>query len=269
IYGSVSVGADSYAGLSVSWGGQVGPRDMEISGPYNVAEGAFTPNFTATFEDVTAPTDTEPADPYQLPYTKRVVVSNQWSSWTENRYINSETLGEDDTETKLRLLSLTVDGDGTLTIKGDVTLVLTSYSEAMKIVGSGEIVLADDASLTIYVEGDVEIAGAGVLNTGAPEDFQLWSTSTTPDSQEIDILGSGTLSGIIYAPNSHLNVPGGTNLYGAAVVGSATFSGSGAFHYDESLKNKGFGGSSMEISSYSELTDADEREAVKNRFLAL
>ncbi|MFH1499349.1 MAG: hypothetical protein ABII82_16175, partial [Verrucomicrobiota bacterium] len=48
--------------------------------------------------------------------------------------------------------------------------------------------------------------------------------------------GSGTLNAVVYAPDADLTLPGHTDFSGAAVVRSARLTGSGAFHYDESLE---------------------------------
>lgn len=249
IYGKVAVGASSSAGLAMSWGGQVGPRGMPTSGPYNVATGALTTDFKASFETVTTPTGAAVQPAYVLP---RSVSGPPY-------YISSESFGTTGASTVLQMDSISISGAATLTIKGDVTVILPPSSTTLTIGGSGKILLASGASLKIYTPGSISISGAGFANSGAPESLQLWSTRNGSSGQNITLSGSGAFSGVIYAPDANLTAPGGTNFYGAAVVNRATFSGSGAFHFDESLKNMGSAGS-IGVDSYTELNTPADRD---------
>jgi hypothetical protein len=250
VYGSAAIGSDSYSGINVGWGGQVGPRDSSEWDPIDTtdlwmkdppgwkvstATGALTTGFTATFEDVSVPEEVSPTvtPAYTLPRTEQVLYSNQWSSWYQNQYVDTETIGEDGVSTQLQMDSLSVSGGATLTIRGDVTLVLPqSGINTFQVIQGGSLVLADGANLTIYTAGNTEISGAGLVNQGAPKNLQLWGTG---ENQTITFQGSGELSGVIYAPNADITLPGGTDLYGAVVGNAITMSGSGSFHYDESL----------------------------------
>jgi Tfp pilus assembly protein PilX len=249
IYGKVAVGATSSAGLAMSWGGQVGPHGMPISGSYNVAANALSTDFKANFETVTAPTGATVMSPYVLP---RSVSGPPY-------YLSTESFGAAGATTILQMDSISISGAATLTIQGDVTIILPpSATTTIGISGSGRIALASGASLKIYTPGSINISGAGIANSGAPQSLQIWSTTNGASGQTISLSGSGAYSGIIYAPDAALSSSGGTNYYGAAIVGSATFSGSGAFHYDESLKNYGSSGS-IGIDSYSELNTPADR----------
>jgi len=249
IYGKVAVGAASSAGLAMSWGGQVGPRGMPATGAYNLAAGALSTGFTASFETVSDPTGATVQAAYVLP---RSVSGPPY-------YLSAEAIGTTGGTTVVQMNSLTVEGAAVLTIKGEVTLFLpASAVTTLKIAGSGKIVLESGAKLKIYTPGDIDISGAGIVNASAPENLQIWSTRNgAAGVQNINLAGSGSLSAVIYAPDANLTMPGGTHLYGAAVVKQATFSGSAAFHYDESLVNFG-GNGSMKITGYEELeTPAD------------
>lgn len=223
LYGTVAVGSESEYGLEVSWGGQVGPRGMTGDGPRIVAPGAISTKFTATFEDVIAPATDATLPPYRLP---RNVNGPPY-------YISQESIGSPGATTSIELDSLRVEGAATLTIEGDVTLVLPASGDTVLVGGSGKIRLAPDATLTVYTAGNIKIAGAGIANPAASQNFQVWGTA--PITQKIEILGSGQFSGVIYAPNADLRVPGHADIYGAVVANRITMAGSGAFHYDESL----------------------------------
>lgn len=248
VYGKVAVGAATNAGLAISWGGQVGPRGMPISGSYNLASGALTTGFTASFETVTAPTGAAVTSAYTLP---RNVSGPPY-------YISAESIGTDGASTTLQLDQVRVGGAAVLTIRGDVTMVLPpSLIQTLIVEGSGRILLAPGATLKIYTPGNITVSGAGITNASAPASLQIWSTRNGSMGQTISLQGSGALNGVIYAPDAQLTLPGSTDFAGAAVVYSAQLTGSGAFHFDESLKNFGSGGS-LTISDYQELdTPAD------------
>ncbi|WP_221030616.1 DUF7305 domain-containing protein [Actomonas aquatica] len=249
LYGTTAVGSSLMAGLAMSWGGQVGPRGMPIAGPYNLAPGALTTNFTANFETVTVPSGATPRSPYVLP---RSVAGPPY-------YLAAETIGSPGATTYLQLDSMSVAGAATLTIEGDVTLYLPpSGITTLNVAGSGRIRLAPDASLTIYTPGNITVSGAGITNPSAPANLQIWSNRNGSLGQTIRLAGSGALNAAIYAPDADLILPGHTDFAGAAVVNSATLSGSGSYHFDESLKNFGSGGS-VAIDNYSELNTAASR----------
>lgn len=239
VYGSAAVGGATASALHMSWGGQVGPRDQNLFHEDDKFQlwakdppgwlvsqknhGALTTGFTATFEDVAAPEATIFNNPYLSP------------TWGEG------FLGADGATQVISLSRILVTGSHTLTIKGDVTLILPpSNTNVLKIEGSGKIRLAAGASLRIYTPGNIDISGAGFLNSQAPRNLQIWSTAAAA-GQTIALAGSGNLSGTIYAPNAHFTIPGGTNIYGAVVGKSFNMTGSGAFHYDESLIHLGMG----------------------------
>ncbi|MFP4540454.1 MAG: collagen-binding domain-containing protein, partial [Opitutales bacterium] len=253
VYGTAAIGGSSFRGLHMDWGGHVGPRnasdwdsadttDLWMKDPpgwkVSTATGALTTGFTATFEPVTVPADISPTTtaPYQLPRIEAVQKSNEWATWTENEYVYEETIGADGIATNLSMDSLRVDSNATVTIRGAVTLILPQGGfDTFEVVQGGSLVLAEGASLAIYTAGDIEISGAGLVNEGAPKNLQIWGLGE--ESQDITFQGSGALSGVIYAPNADVLLPGDTDLFGSVVGRNITMEGSGKFHYDESLVN--------------------------------
>tara|TARA_R100000027_G_scaffold9693_2_gene7024 strand:- start:46 stop:1551 length:1506 start_codon:yes stop_codon:yes gene_type:complete len=255
VYGTAAIGSLSYKGLDVGWGGQVGPRDQSewhssdtdrlwAKDPpgwkVSTQTGALTTGFTATFEDMTASRSapmgelTDSRASYELPYTYQKPVSNEWSSWTENVYVDEETLGEPGTSSVLELRELEVKAGATLRIEGDVTIYLPNENvTSLQVIEGGAIELAPDATLTIYTAGDVSVTGAGLFSEVAPQQLQLWGTSS--GSQEIEFLNNGQFSGVIYAPQASVRITGNSDLYGSIVCHDITLTGSGSFRYDESL----------------------------------
>ena len=125
--------------------------------------------------------------------------------------------------------------------------------------GQAELnIVGPDAYLELYVSGDVSLTGQGVLNDEQnPEAFQLWGTAPSGTSQTIKVAGNGDFAGIVYAPNSDLEIKGNGNVSGAAVGEDITLTGNAAFHYDVNLKNFDSDGS-FGISRWRELRGSTE-----------
>jgi hypothetical protein len=157
--------------------------------------------------------------------------------------------------------SLTVSASAKLTFAGDVTIVLPRPNvKSLRVIEGGGIKLAEGATVRIFTAGDIEISGDGFFNQIPPEQLQIWGTSTT--SQEFLLSGSGRINGIIYAPNANLTMPGGTKFHGAVVANNIMMSGSGSFHYDESLKDfAGMSGAKgpLTVQHVRELETAEDR----------
>jgi len=262
VYGTASVGSSTNAGLKMkAWDGQIGPRGSSFSTSYRVVPGTLAVDFAATYETVEAPVGGTVKANYILP---RNVSGPPY-------YVSTEALGATGTTTVLQMNKVTVEGAATLTIKGDVTLYLPpSGVETLKVAGSGKIILENGATLKIVTPGNIAVSGAGIANSGAPVKVQIWSTSNGATGQTISLEGSGALSAVLYAPDAALTLPGHTDFSGAAVVRTARLTGSGAFHYDESLERFTGGTKPVEttgggvagvitIESYAELTTPADR----------
>lgn len=193
-------------------------------------------DFNADFDNLLAPSDTIP-----LPVIPAV-------------------LGVAGAKTKWRSAALRLSGRDTLTVLGDVTLVLTAdLGDAISLTGSSSIIVPDGSSLTLWVSGDVKIAGNGLINANVqPLKAQLFGTSATPAGQDIQITGNGRLACVIYAPNGHVSINGNGDVLGSVVARSIRITGNAAFHYDESLANRD-SDQPFSISKWRELTSAEDR----------
>jgi Tfp pilus assembly protein PilX len=157
-----------------------------------------------------------------------------------------------------------------LTISDDVVFLPTAGSGATAIAvdGNASIRVNSGATLEIYTEGDVLIAGNGIVNSATsgttadklataqqPETLQIYGTNTSDLGQTISISGNGVLSAVGYAPNADLTITGGgTNghVLGSFVAKTIAITGGNSFHYDESLKDFG-DGNPFELQSWIEL----------------
>lgn len=171
-----------------------------------------------------------------------------------------DTLGTVGQATKWRIASISLNGNKTLTILGDVTLILTaSTGSALDVTGNASIIVPDGSTLTVYVESDLKIAGNGLTNGNTrPGTIHVWGTSTSAAGQSIQLAGNGALKAVVYAPNADVKLNGNGDIMGSVVGNTVTFTGNAAFHYDESLANEG-ADTSFGISRWRELTTAAEK----------
>ncbi|MGZ0707687.1 DUF7305 domain-containing protein [Coraliomargarita sp. W4R53] len=247
VYGTAAVGSSDYSGLSVTWGGQVGPKDEDEWDSSDTDElwkkngwlvstktGALSTSFTAEFEEITAPTLT-PTD-YRLDYKLPYSYDDPATSWNDNAYIDEETLGQAGVATILNLDEFEVKAGATVRIEGDVTINLANENKTtLKVIQGGALEMASDATLTIYLAGNMDVTGAGIFSEVAPQQLQIWGTAT--GTQKINFLNNGQFSGIIYAPNAEVKITGNSDLYGSIVSKNIELTGSGSFRYDQSLAN--------------------------------
>ncbi len=118
---------------------------------------------------------------------------------------------------------------------GDVVLYITGDIELGE---SCELVIKDDSSLTVYIDGDIHCrTGSSVNNEYPPENptkLKLYGTSET--TQYFDIKAKSTWSGIIYAPNADIDLYANGDFYGSIVADSFELKAGGNYHYDEALR---------------------------------
>lgn len=134
-----------------------------------------------------------------------------------------------------QVASWSATGADLLVITGNVTIEITGD---MTMDGNARIVLFPTARVEIYVGGDVDLSGLGILNaTGRPERLLIVGTETVAGDQEIRLQGNGSLSAAIYAPNAEIELDAAGRFFGAVVGHEVDFDGDTHFSYDESLQN--------------------------------
>jgi hypothetical protein len=147
------------------------------------------------------------------------------------------TLGTPGEATRWRIANIALNGSKTLTILGDVTLILTaSTGSALDVTGQAAIVIPEGSSLTLYAEAGIKVAGKGLANANArPVSCRVFGTAAADAGQVIQVAGNGDLRAALYAPNADIQVNGNGHIMGAVVGAKVTFTGNADFHYDESL----------------------------------
>ena len=169
-----------------------------------------------------------------------------------------------DPPTVYHISSFNVSGNGNhINVVGPTVIICDGD---FKMSGQSELnILGTDSYLELYVGGDLDLTGQGVMNQPMnPEGFQVWGTAATGSSQSIKVAGNGDFAGIVYAPNADVEIKGNGNVSGAAVGEDITLTGNAAFHYDVNLKNRQDGGA-MSIGRWRELRSVSERVNFNDR----
>lgn len=140
-------------------------------------------------------------------------------------------------QTVYKLDSLNMGADATLTIKGDVVLLI---DKDFTMTGSNKLTVSEGSSLTLIVSGKVDLgAGAEVtavkqgLTAGGTPAISIYSAYSGKDG--IKLSGNTPLYAALYAPLTEMKISGSGGLYGAVRAKHLTESGAGGVHYDEAL----------------------------------
>jgi hypothetical protein len=157
-------------------------------------------------------------------------------------------------------------GSELLTIQANknVVFLMQDHSgvDAITTTGTSGIKINAGASLNVYTNGNIKIAGSGMANSNNnPASFMVWGTNTT--SQTVDISGNGQLNAVVYAPNATVDLNGGGAsglMCGAVVAKTIKMNGGTEFHYDDAL-GRLTTGNPYGISKWRELQSATERAA--------
>jgi hypothetical protein len=124
---------------------------------------------------------------------------------------------------------------GVLEISGDVVLYITGNIDLGE---SCELVINDNSSLTVYIDGDIHCrAGSSVNNEYPPENptqLKLYGTSET--TQYFDLKAKTTWSAVIYAPNADIDLYANGDFYGSVVADNFELKAGGNYHYDNALR---------------------------------
>jgi len=128
------------------------------------------------------------------------------------------------------------DNVGVLEISGgDVVLYITGDIDLGE---SCELVVKDNSSLTIYIDGDIHCRAKSAINAEYPPEeptkFQIYGTSET--QQTIDIKAKNDWSGTIYAPNADVILYANGDFYGSTVSNNFELKAGGNYYYDEALR---------------------------------
>ncbi len=123
-----------------------------------------------------------------------------------------------------------------------------------KISNTGQFISQAGVKVKIYVEGDIETTGTGLVNAGKKAaDFTLLGVTPTDGSTRlVKVNGSADIIASIYAPSYDIKLGGNGDFAGAFVGKTMDIGGSNAMlHYDEALSRTG-GGTQYTVASWTE-----------------
>lgn len=130
---------------------------------------------------------------------------------------------------------------------GSQTLAAGTYEvSSITITGNGKLNISGNT--TLYVTGNVNIAGNGIATAGSlPTNLRL-----NVKGSLVNLTGNATLYGAIYAPSAQLNISGNGGLYGGAVANWINNSGNGKVYFDKALQGGGTG-TTTDVTYWAEL----------------
>jgi hypothetical protein len=126
----------------------------------------------------------------------------------------------------------------------------TYYFNGLSMTGQAQLVIdntTSNAKTTIYMDGDMKIAGGvGFANqaNASAQNLQILGTS---NCQEITIGGNSAFYADILAPSASVNLNGTAGNYGRIRAWNIDLSGTGQFTFDEALGTKGFSTDTLNI----------------------
>jgi len=146
------------------------------------------------------------------------------------------TIGPADSGTYTEITLKSTGVPGVLEIDGgDVELHITG---AIEVGQACEIVVKEGSSLTLYVDGDIHCRESSGINVESPdktsETLKLYATGE--DTQYFDIKAKSEWVGVVYAPNTNVDLYANGDVYGAIVADNFEFKAGGNYHYDRALK---------------------------------
>ena len=123
-----------------------------------------------------------------------------------------------------------------ITVVGDIILYVTGD---LILGNSAELEIAEDSSLTLYLEGDIESKNSSKINneTKIPQNLQIYGLE---GCDKMNFKNSSDFYGTIYAPNADIIVHNSVDIYGSIVSNSFDLRSSGKFWYDASLRDEDF-----------------------------
>jgi hypothetical protein len=170
---------------------------------------------------------------------------------------NAEFLATPGAPSHYQLSSLSLSNDETLVIRGAAdgspTYCEIVVTGNISLSGQAAIQLGQGVFVRIFVQGDADISGKGIMNPPnspqhTPLQFQLYGCDRPANSEgvvsygSIKISGNAAFSGSIYAPNYNLEMKGGGSqgaFFGAVTAHTVKLTGVTNLHYDEALGDGG------------------------------
>ncbi|MHC4148882.1 MAG: DUF7305 domain-containing protein, partial [Planctomycetota bacterium] len=211
-----------------------------VIGPDGNPEVAVVASWATIAGDVYAASEEYPLDPIAVP----AYLNEMPSAGTIN---NNITITESAKYDQINLSNskvIKIDGAVELYITGAIVLknsaqlqvVATNPDASLTLYVGGDIEVNPDASLTLYVGGDIEVKNAGTINnlSGDAKKLTIYGLNTC---QNIILKNGSDFYGTIYAPNAYVEMKNSAAVYGAVVAQDFAQKNSAVFNYDATLRD--------------------------------
>jgi hypothetical protein len=157
------------------------------------------------------------------------------------------------TPTQVLVPQIQLSGQDILRIAGaadsSATFAQIIVNSDISMSGQSKIVVDPGVHVRIFVGGDADISGNGVLNPNSPLHFQLYgldrpkNADGSPQNPGVmKVAGNGGFRGTVYAPSYEVRMVGGgtsDSIFGSFVGWTVSMTGVQAVHYDEALADGG------------------------------
>ena len=206
-----------------------GDTDTVIKDMGATTQGEFTLLQEPPFPPVTAPLLAPMGTNISVEGTTSVITPADSGKYSG---IQVEQISESE---KIKGTTYTYTDYGTLEVSGGVVELHVTGDIWL---GQGcEILVKDDATLILYVDGDIVCGNSGGIGySGSPEDpshVQLYATGS--GEQSFDLKAKDKWSGVVYAPNADVTIFAQSDVYGSFIADSLEFKANGDMHYDAAL----------------------------------
>lgn len=164
-------------------------------------------------------------------------------TWDINRWVSHASpelntlFGEQASIYRLNSLKLT--SSSSLRVTGGNVVIVIDEDFTMGGGGAG-LVIDEDSSLTVFVEGKVDFGSVlnmpeiNSINSNGESTFSLFSGYSGSDTG-VNFHSSNRVVANVYAPYTHVSVNSGANFFGSVRGRSVNVSGDGSIVYDELL----------------------------------
>jgi hypothetical protein len=155
---------------------------------------------------------------------------------------------------RYKVPAVSLSGNSTLSLQNaggsGVSYLELWVDGSLSLAGNAQILVAKNLIVTIYVKGDMSIAGNGVGNlTNGSDEYQrpanltIYNIQPTQGvTQTVKLNGNADLVASVYAPDAAVQIVGGgsNGYFAGSVVGQTIFmNGVTQVHYDEALGRTG------------------------------
>ncbi|MHC4418136.1 MAG: DUF7305 domain-containing protein [Planctomycetota bacterium] len=222
--GDLSIGTNSILPGAVTLKNSAVVNGNVVIGPDGNPEVAVVASWATIAGDVYAASEEYPLDPIAVP----AYLNEMPSAGTIN---NNITITESAKYDQINLSNskvIKIDGAVELYITGAIVL---KNSAQLQVVATNP-----DASLTLYVGGDIEVKNAGTINnlSGDAKKLTIYGLNTC---QNIILKNGSDFYGTIYAPNAYVEMKNSAAVYGAVVAQDFAQKNSAVFNYDATLRD--------------------------------